>query len=113
MSQNRDDQGQFSKQVGLSTVLDLFDTVEGPVLTSGDVASATGCSRDTARRKLNRLYERGQVDRRKASGRVIYWRLDTANPDPVDPNDPIFTNRPSFASGATNLSERVDELLYQ
>lgn len=112
MSHNRDEQGQFSEQVGLSAVLGVFDRVDGPVVTSGDVASATGCSQDTARRKLDTLYERGRVGRRKTSGRVIYWRLDAVNPDPVNSNDPIFTNRPSFASGTENLSGRVDELLY-
>lgn len=112
MSQNRDEQGQFSEQVGLSAVLDVFDIVEGPVVTSSDVASVSGCSQDTARRKLNTLYDQGQVGRRKTSGRVIYWRLDAVNPDPVNPNDPIFTDRPSFASSTENLSERVDELLY-
>ena len=113
MSQNRDEKGQFSEQVGLSDVLDLFDLVDGPVVTSSDVASATGCSRDTARRKLDTLHERGRVGRRKTSGRVIYWQLDVVNPDQVNPNDPIFTDRPSFASGTESLSEHVDELLYK
>lgn len=112
MSQNRDDRGQFSEQVGLSDVLDVFDLVDGPVVTSGDVASETGCSRDSARRKLDTLHERGRVGRRKTAGRVVYWRLDAVEPDPVNPDDPIFTDRPSFASGEENLSERADELLY-
>lgn len=110
---SRDDQGQFSEQVGLSDVLNVFDLVDGPVVTSGDVASATGCSQDTARRKLDTLSEQGRLGRRKTSGRVIYWRLDTVEPAPVDPDDPIFTNRPSFASGTADLSDRVDELLYE
>jgi hypothetical protein len=112
MSHNRDEHGQFTEQVTLSDVLGVFDAVEGPVITSGDVASATGCSNDSARRKLERLYDRGRVGRRKTAGRVVYWRLDTADPAPVDPTDPIFTDRPSFSSGADNLSEQVDELLY-
>jgi hypothetical protein len=112
MSRNRDERGQFTEQVGLSDVLGVFDTVEGPVVTSGDVASATGCSRDSARRKLDRLYDRGRVGRRKTAGRVVYWRLAGADPNPVDPDDPIFTDRPSFSSGNENLSTQVDDLLY-
>ena len=112
MSQNRDEHGQFTEQVGLSDVLGVFDAVDGPVVTSGDVASVTGCSGDSARRKLERLHDRGRVGRRKTAGRVVYWRLDAAEPDPVNPDDPIFTDRPSFGSGDENLSERVDELLY-
>jgi hypothetical protein len=112
MSQHRDEHGQFTEQVGLSDVLDVFETVEGPVITSGDVASVTGCSDDSARRKLDQLHDRGRVGRRKTAGRVVYWRLDAADPNPVNPSDPIFTDRPSFSSGEDNLSEQVDELLY-
>lgn len=112
MSQNRDDHGQFTEKVSLSDVLDVFDAVEGPVVTSGDVASETSCSGDSARRKLERLYDQGRLGRRKAAGRIVYWRLDAVDPTPVHPDDPIFTERRSFASGTDDLSDRVDELLY-
>jgi hypothetical protein len=112
MSQNRDEHGQFTEQVSLSDVLAVFDTVDGPVVTSGDVASDTGCSDDSARRKLEQLHDQGRVGRRKTAGRVVYWRLNAVEPNPVNPADPIFTDRPSFASGEDNLSEQVDELLY-
>jgi len=112
MSRNRDEQGQYTETVSLSEVLGVFETVAGPVVTSSDVASVTDCSRDTARRKLETLHEQGRVGRRKTAGRVVYWRLDVATPDPVNPDDPIFTNRPSFASGEEALSEQVDEILY-
>lgn len=112
MSQNRDEHGQFTEQVSLADVLDVFDAVEGPVVTSGDIASLTGCSDDSARRKLERLYDQGRLGRRKTAGRVVYWRLDAVDPEAVNPDDPIFTDRPSFASGTENLSDRVDELLY-
>lgn len=52
------------------------------------------------------------MGRRKTAGQVVYWRFDVAAPNPVNPADPIFTDRPSFASGEENLSERVDERLY-
>ena len=57
MSRNRDERGQYTETVSLSEVLEVFDTVAGPAVTSGDIASATGCSRDTARRKLETLQE--------------------------------------------------------
>jgi len=112
MSQHRDEDGRFTEQVALLDVLDVFDTVDGPVVTSGDVASVTGCSGDSARRKLGRLHDQGRLGRRKTAGRVVYWRLDATDPQPVNPNDPIFTDRPSFSSGRDNLSEQVDDLLY-
>lgn len=112
MSRNRDDAGQFTKEVGLADVLAVFDEVDGPVVTTGDVADATGCSSDSARRKLGRLYDQGRLGRRKTAGRIVYWRLDATDSNPVNPDDPIFTDRPTFDSGEWNLSERVDELLY-
>jgi hypothetical protein len=112
MSQNRDEKGQFTETVTLADVLEVFEAVEGPVVTTGDVATATDCSRDSARRKLDRLHEQGRVGRRKTSGRVVYWRRDVADPNPIDPDDPIFTDRPSFSSGREDLSEQVDEILY-
>jgi|APHM01.1.fsa_nt_gi hypothetical protein len=112
MSQHRDEDGQFTEQVALADVLDVFDTVTGPVVTSGDVATVTGCSRDSARRKLNRLHDQDRLGRRKTAGRVVYWRREGAAPNQVNTDDPIFTSRPSFSSGHEALSEEVDELLY-
>lgn len=103
--------GQLTDEVTLADVLEVFDDVEGPVVTSGDVA-ATDCSADTARGKLRQLLNQGQLDRRTTAGRVVYCRLDDT-PTPVDPEDPIFTDRPSFASGTEHLSGRVDEFLYE
>lgn len=112
MSRNRNESGQYTDEVTLDDVLGVFDEVEGPVVTTGDVAEITGCSDDTARRKLSTLRERGLLARRKAAGRMLYWLLKPAAPDPVNPDDPIFTDRPCFSSGQENLSGRVDELLY-
>lgn len=106
------DDGTFVEVTSHEDVLDVFDRVEGPVVTSGDVADVLDCSRETARRKLDELCEDGRVGRRKTAGRVVYWRHNAADPNPVNPDDPIFTDRPSFSSGEENLSERVDELLY-
>ena len=112
MSRQRDDRRQYTEQVSLEDVLGVFDTVEGPVVTSGDVAAATGCSGDTARRKLETLYQQDRLGRRKTAGRVVYWKRDGADLNPVDAEDPIFTDRPSFSSDQSDLSERTDEVLY-
>jgi len=69
--------GTFVETVSLEDVLDVFDAVDGPVILSADVADTLDCSRETARRKLNELYERGDLDRRKVSRRVVYWRDTT------------------------------------
>lgn len=109
---NRNDEGQFSSSVKLDDVLAVFDAVDGPVVTSGDVAEQTGCSSETARRKLKELHEQGRVGCRKSAGRVLYWRRGPPEWNPVDTTDPFFTAFPTFASGREDLSERVDELLY-
>ncbi|GGJ17427.1 hypothetical protein GCM10008995_29060 [Halobellus salinus] len=75
--------GEFVETVSLENVLDVFDAVDGPVILSADVADTLGCSRETARRKLNDLYDRGDLDRRKVSRRVIYWIPEDPTPDTV------------------------------
>ncbi|MFB6193421.1 MAG: helix-turn-helix domain-containing protein [Halobaculum sp.] len=111
MSRERDESGQFTEVVGTDDVLAVFDEVAGPVVTSGDVANHTGCSTGTARRKLRELRAEGLVESRETGGRAVYWRIDP-DPSPVDPDDPLFTDTPVFASGEGDLSQRVDEIVY-
>lgn len=73
--------GTYVETVPVDRVLDVFDDVDGPVILSADVADALGCTRETARRKLQALYDRGVLDRRKVSRRVIYWRPEDAARD--------------------------------
>ncbi len=73
MPREHGEDGAFIETIGLDDVREVFDAVGGPVILSADVADALGCSRETARRKLKELYDRGDLDRRKVSRRVIYW----------------------------------------
>lgn len=43
MDQNRDEDRRFTERVRLADVLDVFDTITGPVVTFDDVANVTGC----------------------------------------------------------------------
>lgn len=113
MARKRGEDGTFVEDATHAEVLAVFDAVAGPVVTSADVATALDCSSETARRKLNELVEDGRLGRRESGHRIYYWKRPIADPDPVDPHDPIFTDRPSFASGRENLSQRVNELLYE
>ncbi|WP_262181694.1 hypothetical protein [Haloarcula laminariae] len=79
MPKEHGNSGEFVETVTLADVLDTFDAVEGPVILSADVADRLDCSRQTARRKLQQLYDRGDVDRRKVSRRVVYWRTEDAD----------------------------------
>jgi predicted ArsR family transcriptional regulator len=80
MGRKRSDGGEYVDSFGLGAVLDVFDRVDGPVVTSGDVADELGCSRETARRKLAELHEQGSVERRTTAGRVVWWLADPGAP---------------------------------
>lgn len=71
----RNEAGRYVESVTPETVLRLFDEVEGPALTSGDVRERYDVTSETAKRKLQTLEERGLVGSRTASGRTIYWRI--------------------------------------
>ena len=123
MPREHGDGGEYVETVTLDDVRGVFDDVQGPVVLSADVSDALGCSRETARRKLAALYDRGEIDRRKVSRRVLYWRPESgesgaradAGDDATDgPADP-----PADAHGADGAGEedaldtareRIDEL---
>ena len=110
--EEREDTGRYTETVSLAEVLGVFETVDGPVVTSGDVADALDCSRETARRKLRALEREERVASRRTAGRVVWWRRaerDTARD--VDPEDPFWEFEPG-ASGASDVSETVDDILY-
>jgi len=74
MPKKRNNDGQYVKTATLEDVGAAFGAVDGPpVVTTADVADETGLSRDSARRKLERLRERDEVARRRSAGRVLYW----------------------------------------
>ena len=112
MSREREDTGRYIETVTLDDVLGVFETVDGPVVTSGDVAEALDCSRETARRKLSTLEGQGSVASRKTTGRVVWWRVDSREePSEINPDDPFWELEPG-ASGEDDVSENVDEVLY-
>ncbi|WP_082677775.1 HTH domain-containing protein [Haloferax sp. Q22] len=110
--EEREDTGRYAETVTLDDTLGVFEIVDGPVVTSGDVAEALDCSRETARRKLRTLEEHGRVASRKTAGRVIWWLVDEHEPVcGVDPDDPVWEFEPG-TSGESDVSENVDEILY-
>lgn len=108
----REDSGRYTETITLDDVFDVFETVDGPVVTSGDIAESLDCSRETARRKLRSLEEQKRVASRKTAGRVVWWIVDAQeSARGVDPDDPFWEFEPG-ASGEVDASERVDEILY-
>lgn len=110
MPREHGDDGAFVETIGLDDVREVFNTVPGPVILSADVADGLDCSRETARRKLKELHERGDLERRKVSRRVIYWEpeeedagggTDTARGEP--------TPSPEETPGDTGAPTHADE----
>ncbi|MFW6017518.1 MAG: hypothetical protein ACOCPX_01715 [Halapricum sp.] len=72
----RDEDGQFVETVDQEAVLDVFDAVAGPVVTTTDVSDVLGLSGESARQKLNELVEQGDLRRRKTGRTVVYWQVE-------------------------------------
>jgi response regulator of citrate/malate metabolism len=80
MGRERDESGQYTEQVTLDSVLDVFDRVEIPVLTASEVADKLDCSRPSAYNKLEALVERGELHKKKVGARAaVYIRLNEQN----------------------------------
>ena len=110
MPREHGESGEFVETVPLDDVLGVFDQVRGPVVLSADVADALDCSRETARRKLEQLHDRGALDRRKVARRVVYWRADqdadeSGRERAVTPSEDTDTQR---SDPATNTAVSVD-----
>lgn len=75
----RRDDGQFAETVRQDDVRGVFDAVDGPVVTTTDVADVLGISTEAARTRLNKLVDREGFRRRKTGRTVVYWRRDDAN----------------------------------
>lgn len=102
MAQKRSKTGEWVETASLDDVMGVFDRVEGPVVTSADVADTLDISRDSARRKLGTLYKEGRVDRRKTAGRVVWWLADGADERDVMKGFGLFEG--------TDLAEQVDRV---
>jgi len=69
---DRDDSGQFEGAVTAADVMRVFESVNGPTITSADVAGELDCSKEVARKRLHELEDEGRVEQRQ-SGRTILW----------------------------------------
>ena len=77
----RDGCGRFAETVDGEDVLGVFGAVDGPIVTSTDVADVLGVSTESARRHLNNLVAAGPLRRRKTGRTVVYWRVEAATDD--------------------------------
>lgn len=54
-------------------MIEAFEAVEGPVVTTSDVAELLGVTTQAARNKLDALVESGTLRRRKTGRTIVYW----------------------------------------
>lgn len=59
----------------LDDVLNAFETVGEPVVTTSEIAEAAGCSREGARQKLTTLYEQDRIERKRSGQSLVWWRI--------------------------------------
>lgn len=81
MTRERNESGQYVETVSPDEVLGTFNAVDGPVITSTDVAEYLECTTEAARQKLKRLVEENTLARRKTGRTFIYWRAPETGGD--------------------------------
>lgn len=81
-SRSRDEHGRYVSEVTAEDVLDVFESVAGPTITTSDVVAVLDCSREVARNRLTELVDRGLVERRKSGRVVLWWQADDADTHP-------------------------------
>lgn len=108
----RNDHGQFVETITPDDVIAVIRETDAPVVTAKEVGEQLGCTAEAARQKLLTMLDHGTVKRRKVgAGAVVWWLVDEA-PKPAadfDPDDPLFADPPTFASGRADVSRNVDE----
>jgi DNA-binding IclR family transcriptional regulator len=71
--QQRDDSGEFTEKVSTQDVLKVFDAADAPVLTARELADELSLSRSAMNHRLNRLHDKGLVDRKETGSRAVAW----------------------------------------
>lgn len=71
MSEDRDDEGKFSKRFPERAFLDAVDSLE--IASTQNVADDVGCSYDLAYRRLKQFEEEGQIASQNV-GSAFMWR---------------------------------------
>lgn len=109
MPREQGESGEFVETIAPEDVLQVFDAVDGPVILSADVADYFEVTRETARRKLQQLHDQGELDRRKVSRRVIYWRAEREGFDTADLQGDATTTLADTDAAGSNATEPTRE----
>lgn len=63
-----------SVDITYEKVIELLHKSEWPMATT-EVAEAFGITQQSAHYRLTRLHERGEIERKKAGGNAVLWRV--------------------------------------
>ncbi|CCC41220.1 hypothetical protein [Haloquadratum walsbyi] len=66
-----------NREPSLRDTLDAVRGMDSPGVTTTDIRIILGCSADTARRRLEILFEQGHVDRRKTNQQTLWWEIES------------------------------------
>jgi len=66
-----------NREPSLRDTLDAVQNMDSPGVTTTGIRIILGCSADTARRRLDTLFEQGYVDYRKTGQQTLWWVTDT------------------------------------
>ena len=111
MSRERTESGQYAETVTIDRVRQVFDSVDGPVVTTADIAAELGVTAEAARRKLNELHSREMLGKRKTAGRNIYWLQAESEVNDINPDDPVW-GKPPITGDETVSEADIDDVLY-
>lgn len=111
MSRDRTESGQYAETVTVDRVRRVFAAVDGPAVTTADIAAELDVTAEAARRKLNELHTRGMLGKRKMAGRNLYRLEAEGDVADLNPDDPVLETEP--VPGDETVSESdIDDVLY-
>lgn len=111
MNRERTDSGQYAETVTIDRIRQVLSSVDGPAVTTADIAAELGVTAEAARRKLKKLHSREMLGKRKTAGRNIYWLQAESDATEINPDDPVWGTDP-IAGDETVIEADIDDVLY-
>lgn len=92
-------------------ILAVFDRTKDPVVTTAEIAAELPIGKQATLDRLEDIHDEGELARKSVGpGSQVWWRPIEIDGEPLFSDDP-FLNAPTFESGKTDVSNRVDEKL--
>lgn len=89
-------------------LIPVFDRTDGPAITLNDVVDYLDCSPMVGKRLLDKLYEQGRVDRRRAGNTTIWWLKEDNLLNRLDPE--VKEELKEYKRGRESLAETFERI---